>query len=295
MTGHFRVMLASCVAIVVVANALPTASVRAQSTGEAPGPRFTIVSIKQNKSATVRPRVGFRPGSRFEAIAATVQDLIALAYGGGQGIRRSQIVDAPRWTESERFDIRAQVEDGTGPAPAVPPDLMLQMLQNLLADRLKLVAHRDRREQPIYALTLLRPDGTLGPQLRRADADCDSRVARIPPDVKQRPLVCGMEGGLGRARGQTMRIADFAARQLSSILDRQVVDRTALEGIFDWELQWAPAPGELAPLGSDDPPPSPDGPSIFKALEEQLGLKLVTERGLVDVVVVDSISRPTPD
>ena len=292
MTGKRRGVLARYLSLSVVVLGLAACAAQAQSTG--PGPRFSVASIKQNKDLAAQPRAGFRPGNRFEAIAATVQDLIALAFGGGPGIRRSQIVGAPSWAGSDRFDIHAQVDERTSPAPTLSPEQMLQMVQDLLADRFKLVTHRDRREQPIYALTLLRRDGALGQQLRRADANCDARVARIPPGVTPRPLVCGMERGLGNARGQTMRIAEFAARQLPSILDRQVVDRTGLEGDFDWEVQWTPGPGELAPLGADDRP-NPDGPSIFQALEEQLGLKLVPERGLVDIIVVDSVDRPTPD
>jgi uncharacterized protein (TIGR03435 family) len=276
--------------------ALFSSEVQAQSGGTTQssaitGPTFEVASIKPNKNAMARPRAGFGPGGRFEATASTVQDLITMAYGGRQGIRRSQIIGAPGWTGTERFDVRAQVENGAGQAP----DQMLQMLQNLLADRFKLVSHRDKREQPIYALTFARSDRALGPQLRRADADCDTRAARIPPDATERAMVCGLEGGPGRAMGRTMTLSDFAARQLASFLDRSVVDRTGMEGIFDWDLQWSPGPGEVAPLSIDEPPPITDGPSIFQALQEQLGLKLITERGVVDVIVVDAVSRPTPD
>jgi bla regulator protein blaR1 len=256
---------------------------------------FEVASIKPNNSATVQPRVGFPPGGRFEAIAATLQGLITLAHGGGQ-MRPSQVVGGPAWIGTERFDINAQAENGTGPAPRVPPNQMLLMVQNLLADRFKLVVHWEKREQPIYALRFARPDRALGPRLRRAETDCDTRVAQIPANATQRPMVCGMEGAAGRALGRTMTLSDFATRQLPSILDRLVVDRTGADGIFDWDLEWTPGPGERSSTSVDGTTaPSTGGPSIFAALEEQLGLTLDPERAQVDVLVVDAVSRPTPD
>jgi uncharacterized protein (TIGR03435 family) len=255
---------------------------------------FDVASIKPNKSAIARPRAGFGPG-RFEAVAATMKDLITLAFGGGQGLRRSQIIGAPGWTEAEHFDVLAQMENRAGAASPVTPDRMLQMLQNLLNDRFMLVVHWEKREQPVYALSFARADRALGPRLQRADADCDTRVARIPKTTTERPMICGMERSYGHALGRTMTLSDFAARQLPSILDRLVVDRTGADGIFDWDLQWTPGPGEVSPLAAEAPAVLPDGPSIFTALEEQLGLKLETERAQVDVLVVDAVSRPTPN
>jgi uncharacterized protein (TIGR03435 family) len=104
-----------------------------------------------------------------------------------------------------------------------------------------------------------------------------------------------MERTYGRALGRTMTISEFAARQLPSILDRLVVERTGATGIFDWDLEWAPGPGELSPLSADAPATPPERPSIFTALEEQLGLKLDTERAQVDVLVIDAVARPTPN
>ena len=82
---------------------------------------------------------------------------------------------------------------GRGPASRVPPTQILLMVQNLLADRFKLAVHWEKREQPIYALTFSRSDRALGPRLRRAEADCDTRVAQIPANATARPMVCGME------------------------------------------------------------------------------------------------------
>ena len=294
MTRVHRLNAARGIGICAVVFAAWTIQGDAQSQSASTAPVvFDVVSIKPNPSAAVRPRAGFRPG-RFEAVAATVQDLIAMAYSGDQ-LRRSQIIGAPQWTERERFDVIAHIED-TSQAARVTPDRMLLMVQNLLIDRFKLVVHWEKREQPIYTLTFAKAGQVLGPKLRRADADCDTRSSRIPANAGARPVVCGMEGTAGRALGRTMTLSDFATRQLSRIVDRVVVDRTGAVGIFDWDLEWAPGPGEVSPLSADGAvPPPAEGPSIFVALEEQLGLKLDTERGQVSVLVVDAVSRPTPN
>jgi len=294
MTRVHRLNAARGIGICAVVFAAWTLQVDAQSQSASTAPVvFDVVSIKPNLSASVRPRAGFRPG-RFEAVAATVQDLIAMAYSGDQ-IRRSQIIGAPQWTERERFDVIAHIED-TSQAARVTPDRMLLMVQNLLVDRFTLVVHWEKREQPIYTLTFAKAGQVLGPKLRRADADCDTRSSRIPANAAARPVVCGMEGTAGRALGRTMTLSDFATRQLSRIVDRVVVDRTGAVGIFDWDLEWTPGPGEVSPLSSDTAvQPPPDAPSIFAALEEQLGLKLDTERAQVDVLVVDSVRQPSPD
>jgi uncharacterized protein (TIGR03435 family) len=293
-----RLNLASRLAAVAVAFAGWTLGGDAQSRDVTTGvAAFEVASIKPNK-ATANPRVGFGPGGRFEAVAATVQDLIALAHGSGKMLLRSQIVGTPQWTGTERFDVMAQAENGTGPAPRVAPDRMLLMVRNLLADRFRLATHWDTRELSTYALILARADRALGPRLRRIDADCEARRAQVPANADPRPMVCGMERAHGRALGRTMTLANFATMQLPLLVDRLVVDRTGLDGAFDWDLEWTPGPGEVPPLTGGDSASTTapaDGPSLVTALEEQLGLKLNPERGQVDVLVVDAVSRPTPN
>jgi len=223
-----------------------------------------------------------------------------------------QYAGLPSWADSERFDIAAT-------APGATVDQVALMLRSLLADRFKMVAHMETRDAPIYAIVVARADRRLGPQITRSSTDCTAVLAErqaaarsrgpgpVPvPSVTpgQRP-VCNIRattrqtssGGvvLGYTAG-SITMARFA-EILSIALQfrRQVVDRTALEGAYDFDLEYArerpataAAPGEPAAATPID-----DGPSIFTALEEQLGLKLESTRAPVEYLVIDSVEKPT--
>jgi len=168
------------------------------------------------------------------------------------------------------------------------------MLRNLLADRFKLAAHRETRDMPAYALVRAKADGTLGPQMRRSTIDCEAEAARAlaakrggaPPgqDGSAKPIVrCRVSTSAARIVGTGTTIPELM-RRLSAPLGRAVVDRTGLSGSFDLELQWSP---EQAADTS--------GPSIFTAVQEQLGLKLESQRAPVEVLVIDRVESPAPD
>src|SRR5437868_4839883 len=148
------------------------------------------------------------------------------------------------------------------------------MLQSLLADRFGLIAHKEKRDGQVYALTLARPDGKLGPQLSRSAVDCTAlaRAGGPPPQG-----ACSMRVGNGTLAARSVTMSDIA-RVLMGSVDRIVVDRTGLEGAYDVDLAWTP-----------NPTPDSPGASIFTALQEQLGLKLEAARAPVDVVVIDRI------
>jgi uncharacterized protein (TIGR03435 family) len=180
------------------------------------------------------------------------------------------------------------------------------MLRNLMADRFKLRVHRETREMPIYALVLARSDGTLGPQLRPAAVDCAALAGQrgrggppAPLQAGERPP-CGMRIGPGNMMGGGLALSQLA-NSLSPFAQRVVVDRTGLTGNFDLDLTWTPdqipqAPPGGLPAGVPPPPPiDPNGPSLFTALQEQLGLKLDSVRGPVEVLVIDSVEQPTAD
>ena len=166
------------------------------------------------------------------------------------------------------------------------------MMRNLLTDRFKLVVHREQREMPVYVLVTARADKTLGPRMRPVDVDCAAEVARAmaarrggappPSDPNKMPL-CGMRTRPGNvmARGTTLQ---QLTRNLSQFLGRAVVDRTGLNGTFDLDLEWSPEQTADA-----------TGPSIFTAVQEQLSLKLESQRAPVDVLVIDRVERPSPD
>jgi len=161
-------------------------------------------------------------------------------------------------------------------------------LRSLLEERCALVAHYEQRELPLYALVLARRDGSLGPKLRRRTTPC------VPADTLngfpvRRTERCGgrVQPGWMQANGGTIDNIAYGISQFVPDVERIVVDRTGLVGFFDVELTW-----------SDLPPGAPargDLPSLFTALEEQLGLKLEPTKGSVDVLVIDHVEKPTPN
>jgi uncharacterized protein (TIGR03435 family) len=167
---------------------------------------------------------------------------------------------------------------------------MRPALQALFADRMKMAAKLGRRGMPAYALVLARSDGRLGPALKPSTVDCAGRrtppsAAPVPPAAPgQGPVPCGPRpGGPGRFVFVGSEISLFAG-VLSISQRRTVVDRTGLKGPYDFEMTVAPEIPGGAPS---------DGPSMFTALEEQLGLKLDPENEVVDVLVVETIERPS--
>jgi uncharacterized protein (TIGR03435 family) len=239
--------------------------------------------------------MGFQPGGRFRATNASVRELIALAYGTPQALPNFRIIGAPNWIAAERFDVEATAQ--VSPTQEVGR----AMLRNLLADRFQLRAHSESRDLPILALVLAREDRRLGPQLTPSTADCaplrvspGNPPSPPPPPRPGEKLSCGISGGFGRIVGGSVTMAQFVT-YLSRPVDRVVVDRTGLTGAFELDLTWTPDTLPNVPPGLPPPPFDPNGPSLFAALEEQLGLKVEATRGPVDVLVVDGVERPSPD
>jgi len=274
-----------------------------QAPGPPSDPAFEVASVKANKSGQPFVQIGMAPGGRFTATNVPARQLILMAYQ----LQPFQIEGAPDWITTERFDVVAK---GSGPlapqAPGVPGPLQT-MIKSLLADRFKLVAHLDKKEMPIYALTVAR-SGRLGPQLKASTIDCATINAGRrgggpppdgPPDFNGAPPQCGMMVRPGGVKAGGVPISQIL-QLLSQNVQRIVVDRTGLAGNYDIDLTWTP---EQIPQGRGDAPPGapalppidPNGPSLFTALQEQLGLKLESTRGPVDVLVIDKVERPTED
>ena len=153
------------------------------------------------------------------------------------------------------------------------------MLQSLLADRFKLATHHETREFSIYALKIDRTDGQLGPTIRRPDADCFIGRGAPPPQPQpgdSRPVVCGFTESNGDLSARGVDMAALAI-ELTEYTDRAVVDQTGLKGNFSLSLKWAP----------DGAAADSNLPSIFTAVREQLGLRLESTKGPVDVLVID--------
>jgi uncharacterized protein (TIGR03435 family) len=220
---------------------------------------FDVASIKRSTSDLPGPRWDAPPG-RFHMINGPVSSLIWTAYETPV----AELPGAPQWVFFERYDVVATMPGSPSRAE------QQQMLQALLADRFKLQVHYEKQDRPVYALTVARP-GRLGGGLRPSTRDCA---------VKESGCGMSLGGGVLRATGQPLSIINSAGRPDGRI----IVDKTGLPGLYDFTLRYSLQPG-----------PNDDTPSIFTAVEEQLGLKLVTDTAPLDVVVVDRIERPTPD
>ena len=252
----------------------------AAATTLAQSPAFEAASVKRR----TEPGGGFmgrQPGGRFTAQGVSLQDLIVFAYE----IQPYQIVDGPRWLDTERWDVTA-----TG-APGAPADVLVA-LQHLLTNRFSLVVRRDTRDLPVFAIVLASTDRRLGPQLKQSAIDCAaaqkeaSKTGVIPPDAKQ---LCRAEGRLGSIQIGGSPLSTFAA-MLSTRLQRTVVDRTGLTGPWDVTLTYTPEPSQIAPGAlspGQQPTFDPNGPSIFTAVQEQLGLRLEATRAPVDALVIE--------
>lgn len=268
-------------------------------------PKFEVTSVKKSGPMPQGPlRFGMQPGGRFSVTQMQVAALITLAYG----IQRFQLVGAPAWASSDRFDINAVAEDvPVQPTPPGTPNRMQLLLRSLLKERFALVVHNETRELPLSYLVMAREDRKLGERLRPSTVDCAAFFAALakegqarrmePPKPGEIPQ-CGMIGGFGRIAAGSVTMANLAS-MLGGLLNRPVYDRTNLTGNFEVQIEYTPDQMPQLPPGATLPPgltlPSPDGPSLSTALQEQLGLKLENTRGPVDVIVVDSVAQPEPD
>jgi uncharacterized protein (TIGR03435 family) len=219
-----------------------------------------------------------------------LKEMIVIAYR----IQPFQISGGPPWFDSARYDIVAKPE--TKPKK---DDLQL-MLQSLLADRFQLKIRRETRELPVYAMALARKDGKLGPQLieSKEGACTPPDPTRMPPPPepgKPPTLFCGQM--MMSPRHLTVVSAPVANMipMLSRMLGRTVIDKTGLTGKFDITMDWTPDEGQAMQLPPDAPKPSQTdtGPSIFTAMQEQLGLKLESQKGPVEIFIVEHAEKPS--
>jgi uncharacterized protein (TIGR03435 family) len=224
-----------------------------------------------------------------------------------------QMVGGPGWISEDRFDVIAKAE-GDGDAnpfrPTKPGETSRGqlMLRALLAERFKLAVHNENRELPIYALVLARNDGKLGPQLKKSAIDClanpgpgsrpqapqPGQPPPPPPGPGSMGGACGIRIAPGSMSVGGSPMAQFAG-SLAMWVGRIVVDKTGLEGAYDFTLTWTPDQMPQRPPGAPDMPIDPNGPSIFTAVQEQLGLKLDSQKGPVSVLVIDHVEHPVED
>lgn len=238
---------------------------------------------------------GPRPGGQWFAQNTTLLSILRSAYPAFS--LPGQIVGGPDGVHTQRFDINARAEGDPS------PDLITAMLKQLLADRFSLKVRTEEREVDVYALVLDRADGRLGPAMKQSAADCraieearkkaaESGAPPTPaaPKPGARPE-CGM---LSMNMNCVQRLATGGmpvgaiVTPIQPIVGRPVIDRTGLAGRWDIELQFACAAGLQV---AQDQPNAPA--SVFTAVQEQLGLKLEPRKEKMEVLVIDSVERPT--
>jgi len=274
-------------------------------------PSFDVASIKPNNSGVNRIGIA-APGGTFNANNVTLRLLIRFAYR----IQDFQILGGPKWMDTDHFDVLAKPEGGGRPIPA---EQMALMVQSLLEDRFQPKFHRETRELPTYTLVAAKdgpkiklsadqtPPGPPQPGERGAGP-------RGEPGAGPRGGFDGLRGGpggppprgaFGMGRGSMFASAvplSTLVNALSQQLGRPIIDKTDLKGLLDIQLQWTPEVGQtFGPFGAvvpggpepSPPPVDPSGPSIFTALQEQLGLRLESTKGQVEALVIDSVQPPS--
>jgi uncharacterized protein (TIGR03435 family) len=285
--------------------------------------QFDVISVKPNKSKD--PAYGnfpLGPGDSYPPLGGLIMDTnlplysyISFAYrltGSQNQLLLQQFTQLPKWVTTERFDIQAR---GAGNSTK---DQMRLMMQSLLADRFKLIAHYETRQLSVFAVVPVKR-GKTGPQLKPHANNPPCAPSPVPTGGPNPPSfdnglpnICGgifrlqpanVQASLGRVTvgGRNVTMEMIVNGMIGSVgyggangIDRPVIDQTGLTGTFDFTFGFAPQPIVVQPSGAVVPGISP-GPTFVEALKEQLGLKLVAQRGAVDIFVIDHIEEPTPN
>jgi uncharacterized protein (TIGR03435 family) len=260
----------------------------------APQPAFEVASIKQTPAGTSGGGYNFEPGGRTVVRNFTLKNLIMLAWH----VQDFQVQSAAGWMDTTRYDIEAKATGNSS------DDQSRLMLQSLLADRVHLAMHRETKELPIFALRrmsssgrnlTLAKDGSCTP-LAAQSATAPSVVSPpSPPCGATFRLIKSQDNGattmLVEGRGMAM---DLLARTFGTLLGRHVTNETDLNGSFDLRLEYKPEDFSAPPMAAAQSTES-TAPSFFTALQDQLGLKLETQKGPVEVLVVDHAEMPSPN
>ena len=288
---------ASAAALAAQQSATPASSTQTADSATTKTPEFEVASIKAYKpeGENIRIMVRFTPDG-IDASGVSLQLLIRQAYG----VEDNQIIGISGWMDSEQYDVQAKIDPSDIEALVKLPfaeanKVRQRMLQALLADRFKLAIHHETRELPVYALVVAKG----GIKMHEAIAGDTYSKGFKGPDGK--PGAGMMRMGPGELTGQALPIGSLVS-MLSQQTGHHVVDKTGLTGKYDFTLKWTPNEGETPmfkgppgiPAGTATPPvDDTNGPSLFTALQEQLGLKLDSQKGPVEVVVIDHAEKPS--
>jgi uncharacterized protein (TIGR03435 family) len=262
-------------ALGLVARTAPGQEVKADA---APARQLTldVISVKPSRGDTAGESMGMNLDG-FTASNIQLHDLMLEAFGLQEA---DQIVGEPKWTTNDRWDIEARVAADDIPTLAkMNFHQRMVMFQEILIERFGLTVHHETRVLPVYELVVAKGGPKMTPSKRR------------PEDFNGVP---GDPGVLNPSRGKETAVGtlmEFLAEDLSDVLGRKVVDHTGLTGRYDFTLTWAPDSGASATAGNAASADN-QGPSLFTAVQEQLGLKLEAVKAPVDVVVIDHLEKP---
>jgi len=258
---------------------------------------FDVASVRLSKPGTSSPESfpitaddGYFPSRGVFNADFPLSRLISFAYKLGPDKSRLMEASLPKWALDDAYTVRAKTDNANA-----TKDQMRLMVQALLADRFKLVLHAENRELPVFALTLMKP-GKTGPKLRPHSEgpvcgeqwpDAIAKDAAFPfvCDIYQNKLATGHMVMIGSRNTALESMAPYLS--MEGAFGRSVVDRTGLEGRWDFTLEWLPEPKPGAA-----PDPDAQGPTFLEAMHEQLGLKVEPARASLEVLVVDRVERP---
>jgi uncharacterized protein (TIGR03435 family) len=284
-------MLLCAIFVVGVANAAPIGGQALHASG--PLPSFETATIKASSKDETRSSMGFTAGGRgFNTTNATVRDLIQEAYNLKS---TDQVMGANGWMITEKFDVEARMDDAQADRLKAMPrpekiDQVRLMVQSLLADRFRLKLHESTRKSSYFELEQAKGGAKLKPTRLAAPDPFGVNAphpAVGPQMVRKGPGTLQATGvGVSMLAEALSRMPELGS-QGGFTMGELVVDRTGLTGMYDWTLNWSPDNGSAAET------PNPDTPSLFEALQEQLGLKLVKAKGAVEVVIIDDVRHPS--
>ena len=289
-------------ALVSISGTTATAQQKATEPATVTGdeaPVYDVVSIKPNKSDGGFFKMLFVQVG-FSATSVTLRMLFRTAYG----VEDSQIFGAPNWLNSEKYDVEAKMDTSVADElRKLSKDQRKlenqRMLQALLADRLKLASHRESKELPVYALVIAKN----GPKLQEAKPGDTYPNGIKGVDGKSGPGRISVQSGAGgrtELKCQAVPVAELV-ELLSDQLHRTILDKTALTGKYDITLEWMPEEGSPMFRGTEGgqqetnntPSPESSAPSLFTAIQEQLGLKLEPQKAPVEILVIDHVEKPS--
>lgn len=265
--------------------ALGVSGLAQDATPVAKTPSYEVVSIKPNKSGRNSTRINSSPG-RYVATGVSLKQLLESAYDLKM---QGQILGSLGALEDARFDIEAKMDDETVEAQKKLPskeasEQRRRMMQALLADQFQLKLHHETKELPMYALVVAKG----GSKLKQADPNDTYANGIKGPDGVSRGGMMMIERGTLTAQAVEM---ESLAQQLAQMLGRIVQDRTGLTGKFDMQLKWTP--DDMRSAAGADNGAADTGPTIYTALQEQMGLKVESTKGMVDTIVVDHVEMPS--